>query len=112
MKPQNPPAFPSGTAPSMQGCWGMTLRDYFAAAAITVAADTLRKNLAEDGMSFSFTDDGTMDALADDCYAFADAMLEARAATNTILDDPVRRLDPDRRRSGYPATDIQAEVAE
>jgi hypothetical protein len=30
----NPHAFPSATAPSMSGAWGMTVRDFFAAAAI------------------------------------------------------------------------------
>lgn len=111
MKPQNPPAFPSATAPGMHGCWGMALRDYFAASAITAAAENLRKNLSTDGIDFSFGDDEQMDALADDCYAIADALLEARGATTTIEGHPVRRLDPGQRRRDYPATDIQSEAS-
>lgn len=110
MNPRNPPAFPSATAPSMHGCWGMTLRDYFAASAITAAAENLRKNLAADGIDFSFKDDEQMDALADDCYAIADALLEAREATKTTEGWLVRRLDPDQRRDNYRATDTQAEA--
>ncbi|TXH38820.1 MAG: hypothetical protein E6Q94_01590 [Burkholderiaceae bacterium] len=78
MKPNNPPAFPSATAPSVHGCWGMTLRDYFAAAAITAAAADLRKNLEEGGLTCEFIDEVNAKLLAESCYFIADAMLQCR----------------------------------
>ena len=48
--------------------WGMTLRDYFAAKAMQGA--TTR----------GWTPGKTMDAVAQDCYQMADAMLKAREA--------------------------------
>ena len=99
MIPINPPAFPSETAPSRSGAWGMTLRDYFAAAAIPAAAANLRKNLEIDSIVLAFCDDHQMDMLADDCYALADALLEARASKKTSMGDSVRRINPTRTES-------------
>ena len=82
MKPNNPPAFPSATAPSMHGCWGMTLRDYFAAAAITAAAADLRKNLESDGLTCSFIDEVNTEILAEACYLIADTLLEHRLSVD------------------------------
>jgi len=52
------------------GCEGMTLRDYFAAAALT--AYLAGRNFDDRVTS--------RDAVATTCYQYADAMLKARAA--------------------------------
>ena len=66
MKPNNPPAFPSATAPSVHGCWGMTLRDYFAAKAMQAFLTRSSSMTCPD------------EIIAQDAYNVADAMLEAR----------------------------------
>lgn len=63
------PAFPNECPP---GSTGMTLRDYFAAKAMQ---GELSAQCEETG---HYAPDGK--ALADRCYAFADAMLAAREA--------------------------------
>ena len=60
------PAFP--TPPGVQHNDGMTLRDYFAAAALKGQAHRLENPYEH------------RDILAADCYAIADAMIKAREA--------------------------------
>lgn len=71
-KPENPPAFPCPSTMGPQGgtvidCkdFGMTLRDYFAAAALT-------------GIISAQMEGRWSDKPADLAFEFADAMLEAR----------------------------------
>lgn len=78
MKPNNPPAFPSATAPSVHGCWGMTLRDYFAAAAIPAVAANLQQRFRSSDRNFDFYNEVDLGILADGCYLAADAMLQCR----------------------------------
>lgn len=63
------PAFPMGYHPEGNSAdqFGMTLRDYFASAALQ-------------GCLASFESTGTRDALASNAYAYADAMLKVREA--------------------------------
>ena len=68
------PAFPcdeqircNGEVCDIRKFTGMTLRDYFAAAALQ-------------GCLASFESTGTRDALASNAYAYADAMLKVREA--------------------------------
>lgn len=87
MKPFNPPAFPSPTAPSMYGAWGMTLRDYFAASALSAIILHTQKALDGEGeiMFFSNDDEGSPEGdslnIARHSYAIADAMLSVRSPT-------------------------------
>lgn len=94
MKPNNPPAFPSATAPSVHGCWGMTLRDYFAAAAITAAAADLRKNLEEGGLTCEFIDEVNAKLLAESCYFISDAMLQCRMSGDPASAAPAAVAGP------------------
>lgn len=76
-KPENPAAFPNENDANKQYNYireGMTLRDYFAAAALQgIIANS--KNGAGDF-------DYKLSQVADDCYAFADAMLRMREPIN------------------------------
>lgn len=81
MKPNNPPAFPSATAPSVHGCWGMTLRDYFAAAAFPAVAAHLQERFK--ARIFDFYSELDMGILADGCYLAADTMLKNRQTRST-----------------------------
>lgn len=82
MKLHNPPAFPSPTAPSVYGAWGMTLRDYFASSALTAVILHTQKALNEDGQTMFFSnhegDEGDAELVAQYSYAIADALLRAR----------------------------------
>lgn len=69
------PAFPTQTA--YPGYCGLSLRDYFAAAALPEAIRTLNANTGED---FSLGDESDRVLAAEDAYRMADAMLAARAA--------------------------------
>ena len=84
MKPNNPPAFPSSTAPSVYGAWGMTLRDYFAASVVSAVLLHTQKALDEDGEVLFLGDEddpeGHSDIIAEYSYNLADAMLRARAS--------------------------------
>lgn len=103
MKPKNPPAFPSAIAPGMHGCWGMTLRDYFAAAALPAVIawhqrrneyDEVKRDNEANGLpSFSLMP-GSADPviIAEDCYNMADTMLEAR--TVAAPQPPVEGREP------------------
>ena len=63
------PAFPTNTAQEIRG---MTLRDYFAAKAMSsVIGDFL--------VSGEITGEDVAEVLAKECYVIADAMLKARA---------------------------------
>lgn len=67
-KPENPPAFPVRGAIGYNKD-GLTMRDYFAAAALpSLCAEEMEK------------EGGSFDAkkVAEDCYIIADAMLKAR----------------------------------
>ena len=82
-KIENPPAFPSTTHTS-QGyevngpCYGMTLRDYFAAKALTgIMADWSRHSGYNKRIDFD-NREGDADVMAEQCYKLADAMLKAR----------------------------------
>lgn len=87
MKPLNPPAFPSPTEPSVYGAWGMTLRDYFAASALSAIIWHTQKALDGEGeiMFFSNDDKGFPEGdsinIARYSYAIADAMLSVRSPT-------------------------------
>lgn len=93
-KPENPPAFPQQTQmmrfrqnpdgtteaepvghPVMRG--GMTLRDYFAAAALTGLL--ANQQIAKDAVKEGYGPDVTQPWHADTAYAFADAMLKKRS---------------------------------
>lgn len=63
-KPNNPPAFPTGTGITPYNS-GMALRDYFAAKAMLARGFTVRPY-------------DTTGETAKDCYRMADAMLKAR----------------------------------
>jgi len=71
------PAFPpnAGWRDADINCRGMTLRDYFAAAALTgiCACESLHKKL------LSSTGNGDPQHLAECCYLYADSMLAERA---------------------------------
>lgn len=78
-KPDNPQAFPSvGRDGNWQPhCDGMTLRDYFAAAALQ------GENAAQNDVNFGIcTEDSDFYNAAMRAYKFADAMLKAREATH------------------------------
>jgi hypothetical protein len=74
-------AFPN---PHLIGETGMTLRDYFAAKAMqSLIAETGRVLQHCEGVDFRGlvildNEGGTPTAIAEDCYAMADAMMEAR----------------------------------
>lgn len=76
-KPENPPAFPciDNAGPNGQTIWrhdGMTLRDYFAAAA-------LQGMITTSGAPFLMPDPHDIESLAaNGAYKFADAMMKAR----------------------------------
>ena len=61
---------------------GMTLRDYFAAKAIPALIENFALCLDRNGEGFDLNlvgnEGGTPDAIAEDAYAIADAMLRAR----------------------------------
>ena len=63
---------------------GMALRDYFAAKAIPALIENFAQCLDSNGEGFDLSlvgnEGGTPDAIAEDAYAIADAMLRARAA--------------------------------
>jgi hypothetical protein len=65
IKPKNPQAFPNTNAGYGESKRGMTLRDYFAAAALQ-------------GMLSNPTPCRYDSLLADDAYVYADEMLKAR----------------------------------
>lgn len=98
MKLSNPPAFPSATSPSPYGAWGMTLRDYFAAAALGAVVAHIEKALNSDGENLDFDPSGVgAQLVAEDCYTIADAMLAARnkaslGSKNDVLDMDSRVL--------------------
>jgi len=53
------------------GYGGMTLRDYFAAAA-------LQGNLASNAIGYEYTGENALEKAANEAYRYADAMLAAR----------------------------------
>lgn len=67
-KPENPPAFPTGYERPAPDEKGMTLRDYFAAAALQGILAGLDMDASE-----------VSDQIACKSYIVADAMLKARA---------------------------------
>lgn len=60
---------------SAPGQSGMTLRDYFAAHALSIFANDTLRNAIDD----AFPDLPTRDALAEFAYALADSMLKVRS---------------------------------
>lgn len=62
------PAFPLPDRRELGAAVGMSLRDWFAGRALSVLAGGMRK----DGTALTFN------AVAEECYRYADAMLEAR----------------------------------
>ena len=79
------PAFPVFDADDGRVVEGMTLRDYFAAKAMqSLIVETGRALQHCEGVNFSGlviadNEGGTPTAIADESYAMADAMLEARS---------------------------------
>lgn len=81
-QPENPPAFPIAAAVSPMGdllqpdSWGMTLRDYFAAAALPVVV----KAVTEGALTLRCLEgeQGNGHAIARAAYEMAGAMLKAR----------------------------------
>jgi hypothetical protein len=62
---------------------GMTLRDYFAAAALPAVLQTWHNENDRPGIDSLVVDrDSVADSVADDCYCMADAMLKAREEGN------------------------------
>ena len=55
----------------MHGAEGMTLRDYFAAAALT-------GNLASNAIGYEYTGENAVEKATAEAYRYADAMIEAR----------------------------------
>ena len=78
-KPENPRAFPLPVSDNNMGYEGMTLRDYFAAAALNKCIDYT--TAADDDGSPNNphnTPDELAGLIANYAYAIADAMLEER----------------------------------
>jgi hypothetical protein len=72
-KPNNPDAFPSDT--KSEGYTGMSLRDYFATAAMQGMVTKYGK---PDDYNWQYGTEDTHDVLAKKCYKIADAMLKQR----------------------------------
>lgn len=87
-KPENPPAFPCNADAYACGsvAIGMTLRDYFAAAALTgfIASDICMGELdaASKGLNMTGAEEAEVQTkvISSRCYLIADAMLAAREA--------------------------------
>lgn len=81
-------AFPRSDSEYINGSEGMSLRDYFAAAALPVVMRGWIKELTQDGESSSLNDEGTQypsdvaDLIATETYAMAQAMISAREKSN------------------------------
>ena len=97
MKPNNPPAFPSLTAPIVYGAWGMALRDYFAASVVSAVILHTQKALDNEGEVMFFGDEDDeeshSDIIADYSYNLADAMLRARASIQPQAAPPSEPVD-------------------
>jgi hypothetical protein len=68
----SPPAFPTYLAENM--ALGMTLRDYFAAAAIPAVIT----NWCKDDFELEWDSPVDIEIIADSAYKFADAMMKVR----------------------------------
>lgn len=75
-----PPVHPTPTEPSAFGCYGMSLRDYFAAQALPAAIAHNKEALESDGVAFYLGGDVEIipAGIAEDCYNIADAMMRER----------------------------------
>lgn len=76
---ENPPAFPRSEDQEM----GMSLRDYFAAAALTGLATQQQTVLANNDLVEAFGTSGIDKLQANQAYRLADAMLAERAKQPT-----------------------------